>query len=444
MNYIEKLENVTVLGAAGKMGSGILLLTALEMLNQKLKPENKNRQFVLYALDVSNEGLAGLMEYLKDQGIKYAERNIVALRKAYASRQDLVDNEEIIRQFASDLTAMVRTGTRIEPAFESKVVFEAVSERPDLKLDLLLTINRNSKQQPWFFSNTSAIPIAWLDERAGLMGRIMGVHFYNPPAVQKLLEVVKTETTNPELNYFVAEYLKNLGKIYVPAYDVAGFIGNGYFMRDIMFAESLVNQLQKDFTFSQSLYMVNKISQDFLIRPMGIFQLVDYVGIDVVQFIMSVMNSYSKNETIHSPLIDKFMELNIRGGQNPDGSQKDGFFQYKKGKITGLYDTGKKRYLPPEEYAKEGDTHLGSLPHSWNSWKQVVGNPDKEGILNVYFNELKSSSQPAAIMAVEYLKKFREIGTGLVKNKVAFKFEDVNSVLTKGFHHVYGPVNNYF
>ncbi len=444
MNYIEKLENVTVLGAAGKMGSGILLLTALEMLNQKLKPENKDKQFVLYAMDVSNAGLAGLLEYIKEQGIKYAEKNIVGLRKAYASRNDLVDNEEIIRQFASDLTALVRTGTRIEPAFESRIIFEAVSEQPDLKLDLLLTINRNSRQQPWFFSNTSAIPIAWLDERAGLMGRIMGVHFYNPPAVQKLLEVVKTETTNPELSYFVTEYLKNLGKIFVPSYDVAGFIGNGYFMRDIMFAETLVNQLQKDFTFSQSLYMVNKISQDFLIRPMGIFQLVDYVGIDVVQFIMSVMNSYSENEKIHSPLIDKFMELNIRGGQNPDGSQKDGFFQYKNGKMISLYDTGKRRYLQPEEYAGIGDTHLGPLPHSWQPWKKLVREKDKEGVLNVYFNELKSSPHPGATMAVEYLKKFREIGTGLVKNKVAFKFEDVNSVLTKGFHHVYGPVNSYF
>lgn len=89
MNYIEKLENVTVLGAAGKMGSGILLLTALEMLNQKLKPENKDKQFVLYAMDVSNAGLAGLLEYIKEQGIKYAEKNIVGLRKAYASRMIL-------------------------------------------------------------------------------------------------------------------------------------------------------------------------------------------------------------------------------------------------------------------------------------------------------------------------------------------------------------------
>ena len=82
MNYDEKLQNVTVLGAAGKMGSGILLLTAVEMADLSLKPENKGKTFCLNAMDVSQEGLAGLMKYLKDQVIKIAEKKVVALRKA--------------------------------------------------------------------------------------------------------------------------------------------------------------------------------------------------------------------------------------------------------------------------------------------------------------------------------------------------------------------------
>ena len=60
MNYEEKLQNVSVLGAAGKMGSGILLLTAVEMANLKLKPENKSKSFVINALDVSFDSLTGL------------------------------------------------------------------------------------------------------------------------------------------------------------------------------------------------------------------------------------------------------------------------------------------------------------------------------------------------------------------------------------------------
>jgi 3-hydroxyacyl-CoA dehydrogenase len=444
MDYVDRLEHITVLGAAGKMGSGILLLTAMEVHRQKMKPENNNRSFILYAMDVSNQSLSGLMRYIYVQALKYAERNIVTVRKMYALRKDLIDNEEIIKQYAQDLTSLIRPGTRIEPAFDSRIVFEAVSEMPDLKVELMLTINRNSKQNPWFFSNTSAIPISWLDEEAGLNGRIMGVHFYNPPMVQNLLEVVKTPTTRPELSYFVAEFIKNIGKISVPAYDVVGFIGNGFFMRDILYAESLLEELQQKLTFPQAVYVLNKVSQDYLIRPMGVFQLVDYVGIDVVQFIMSVMNSYTENENIHSPVIDLMRSRGITGGQNHDGSQKDGFFAYTGTKITGIYDSGKKRYIDIAEVVSAGNTHLGELPEGWMAWKQIVNHMDKDILLKKYFQNLKNTNSAGGLLARKYLQQFREIGMNLVKNKVAFKYEDVNAVLTKGFHHAYGPVTDYF
>ena len=74
MNYEESLQNVSVLGAAGKMGSGIVLLTAAEMADLSLKPENKGKTFVLHAIDVSDEALSGLMRYLKTQVVKVAEK----------------------------------------------------------------------------------------------------------------------------------------------------------------------------------------------------------------------------------------------------------------------------------------------------------------------------------------------------------------------------------
>ncbi len=444
MDYSDRLEHVTILGAAGKMGSGILVLTAMEMFRQKMNPQNNNKIFVIYAMDVSNDALADLMVYVKEQAVRYAEKNIVELRRVYETRKDLIDNEEIIRQYALDIMGLIRPGTRIEPAYDSRIIIEAVSESPDLKVELMLTINRNNKLQPWFFTNTSAIPIGWLDEEAGLAGRIMGVHFYNPPIVQNLVEVVKTNTTRPELAYFVADYLKNIGKMAVPAYDVVGFIGNGYLVRDILFAENLLHQLQEQFTFSQALYMVDKVSRDFLIRPMGIYQLIDYVGIDVVQFIMSVMNSHVEEKTFNSPFIDMMISRGNRGGQNPDGSQKDGFFSYSSTGVTGIYDSGKRRYIDPDEPSLTGDAHLGELPPSWVTWKKMVRHPQKETLLLAYFSELKQSQTNGAALARQYLQNFRDIGLSLVKNKIAFKYEDVNAVLIHGFHHAYGPINPYF
>ncbi|HPE44001.1 MAG TPA: hypothetical protein PKV88_07950, partial [Bacteroidales bacterium] len=103
MTYDERLQQVAVLGAAGKMGSGILLLTAVEMADISLKPENKGKTFVLNAIDLSDEGLAGLMDYLRVQVIKIAEKKTVWLRQMYADRADLVENYEIIDQYVHDV-----------------------------------------------------------------------------------------------------------------------------------------------------------------------------------------------------------------------------------------------------------------------------------------------------------------------------------------------------
>ena len=61
MDYAERLEKVAVLGAAGKMGSGIVLLVAMEMADIGLRPENRSRRSVLHAIDVSHEALGGLV-----------------------------------------------------------------------------------------------------------------------------------------------------------------------------------------------------------------------------------------------------------------------------------------------------------------------------------------------------------------------------------------------
>ena len=76
----------------------------------------------------------------------------------------------------------------------------------------------------------------------------------------------------------------------MPSNDVAGFIGNGHFMRDALHGVAEVERLAAECGFVEAVYMVNRVSQDFLVRPMGIFQLIDYVGLDVCQCILGVMN----------------------------------------------------------------------------------------------------------------------------------------------------------
>jgi 3-hydroxyacyl-CoA dehydrogenase len=444
MNYAERFENVTVLGAAGKMGSGILLLTAIEMADLSLNPENKGKEFVLNAMDVSSDALKGLMKYIRGQVLKAAEKKIVQLRKVYENRADLIDNDEIIRQYVEDVMVIVRPTTLLEAAYQSTLIFEAIKEDPALKVKIFSQINKNSSKSPWFFTNTSSIPINELDKKAELGGRILGVHFYNPPAVQKLVEVIKADTTLPELSEFVTIYGKSLRKVLVPSNDFAGFIGNGHFMRDALHGIKEVEKLTAKFGFSESVYIMNKISQDYLVRPMGIFQLIDYVGIDVCQYIMSVMNPYLPDEDLHSDLLDKMLAIGVRGGQNSDGSQKDGFLKYEKGKVVAVYNVDKKAYVPVSEFQAKCDDALGTMPASAVAWKAVVGNKNKDEVFKKFFGELKTTSGMGAELAVQYAKRSKEIGLKLVSDKVALNNEDVNTVLLTGFFHAYGPINNYF
>ena len=444
MNYEERLQNVTVLGAAGKMGSGILLLTAVEMADISLKPENQTKTYVLNAMDVSHEELAGLLKYLKVQVLKIAEKKTVLLRKIYADRTDLIENKDIIDQYVFDVINIVRPVTKLEATYDSNLIFEAVSENKDLKVKLLSQIDSNNPNDPWYFTNTSSVPINVVEKEAGLEGRILGFHFYNPPAIQKLVELIVTDKTKKEVVEFAKTYAKNLRKIIVPSNDFAGFIGNGHFMRDALHAITEAEALAKDMPFVEAVYMVNKVAQEFLVRPMGIFQLIDYVGIDVVQFIMKVMNPFVKDEELHSSLLDKMIELDVKGGQKSDGSQKDGFMKYEKGQPIAIFDPDKKEYIPISEFKDKCDKKLGPIPDSKISWKSIIRRPDKEVLLKDFFKTMKTMKTFGDELAVKYGKRSNEIGKKLVADNVANNENDVNTVMLTGFFHAYGPVNTFF
>lgn len=443
MNYDERLQHVSVLGAAGKMGSGILLLTAVEMADLQFRPENKGKRFILNAIDVSPAALSDLHTYLRIQVKKIAEKRIVQLREVYKDFPDLIENCEIIDQYVNDVLNNILFSTRIESSYESGIIFEAIIEDVELKVKIISQILSNNKKEPWFLTNTSSVPIGELDSKAGIKGKIIGFHFYNPPAVQKLVELITSKNTDPELIEFSNTYAKKLRKTVVPSSDFAGFIGNGHFMRDMLFGIHQAELLSKEMPMAEAIYTINRVSQDFLIRPMGIFQLTDYVGVDVCQKILHVMSSRLKEKELHSSFLDKLISLGIKGGQNPDGSQKPGILLYDKGKPVGVYDIGKKDYIHIESFRLDADSRIGVLPKSYKSWKEVVGNKQKDELLKAHFNELKGMNSTGAKLARLYHKNAKDIGLKLVENKIANNGDDVNTVMLTGFFHAYGPINNY-
>jgi len=443
MTLDERLENVAVLGAGGKMGSGIVLLLAQEMV--KLKIKNPDKGFYLYAVDVAEKPLDGLISYIRTQATKSAEKSCVMLRDLYKQREDLIENSEIINQFTQDVLNVIRPATDLSVIKNARMVFEAIVEDEEIKVDVLTKVRELCSQETFFFTNTSSIPIHIIDQGAGLGGRIIGFHFYNPPAVQKLAELIPAESTKKDLVDISHEIGKRLRKKIILSNDVAGFIGNGHFMRDILHATNEVKRLSDTFSMVEAIYAINKISQDFLIRPMGIFQLIDYVGVEVCQLIMKVMTKHIKDEVLQSDLIDMMVDRKLLGGQYADGTQKDGFLKYEKNRPTGIYDIDKGEYIAFDKDGWTGrvDERLGLLPDCWMSWRTLLIDPERESKLSMIFGNMKKMTTMGAELAKNYFKRSREIGEELVRTKVANNIEDVNNVLINGFYHLYGPINDF-
>jgi 3-hydroxyacyl-CoA dehydrogenase len=446
MDLAKRFEHVTVIGAAGKMGSGISLLLAVEMTKRKLMAGRDAASFRLNVVDTNEDALVALADYIRVQAVKAAEKSIVQLRKLYADREDLVENGEIIREFAAEVGRRLNTSTDVAVARSSHMVFEAIVEDEPIKLRVYRKLKELCPADTFFFTNTSSIPIQVLDEQAELGGRIIGYHFYNPPAVQKLVELITSSSTRPELVAQSKELGKVLKKTLIPSNDIAGFIGNGHFIRDGLQALATLESLQADgMSFAESVYAVNRVTQDFLVRPMGIFQLLDYVGIDVFKCILEVMTRFLPGETLQSKLIDELVDSGVRGGQFSTGAQKDGLLKYNKGAIVGVYDKASGKYVELDH--KEGgwsarlDSRMGTPPAGWMPWKKWLGQPNRDATLMPYLESLWGCESPGCKLARAHLVRSAQIARELVKSGVAAQDSDVNGVLLNGFFHAYGPIN---
>ena len=419
------LGNAAVIGAGGKMGSGIALLAA-ELMTGLEVDGHRTGQLIL--IDSRPQSIEPLRAYLQKHLLRRAQRRL--------------ENEREARSFSDRAMALVSTATGLEAARDCTLLFEAVPESEDLKTGLLRRLRETCPPEALFLSNTSSVPIRRLDGAAGLEGRVVGFHFYNPPAVQKLLELIPAEGTRPELVRLAEELARRLGKTVVRSRDAAGFIGNGHFIREGLRAASCVGRLRNEFGEPEAIYAVNAITEIGLLRPMGIFQVIDYAGIDVFAAILEVMELYIEGESFSSELLARMVAEGRTGGQRGDGSQKDGFFRYDGRRRAGVYDCAAREYRPLHDgRLPKVDDALGALGETGRGWSEVRAAGDPKAMIRAHFQRLAETGGRGAEMALEYAAESRRIAARLVGDGVAASPEDVDTVVTHGFHHLYGPLD---
>jgi 3-hydroxyacyl-CoA dehydrogenase len=427
---------VSIIGAAGKMGRGIALVVLQEMARSLAVTKGvvEGGELRLNLIDLNEEAVFTLRRYLKPHLVRYAEKNINALRQYFAHNPNLISNREMIDYFVEGALDIVHCDSTLFSAHNSKIVFEAVIEDLVIKKAVLAQLKDVCGAETLFFTNTSSIPISMMDEVVNLNHRIVGFHFYNPPPVQKLVEMVFPKSASQEVIDFALEVAKSLHKTVVVASDVAGFIGNGHFIREIAKAVRLVESLSSKYSHEEAIAIVDSVSRDFLLRPMGIFQLIDYVGIDICQAIAEVMEKFIPTQGLTQEVLENMLKRKIRGGQKLDGSQLPGFFEYEGSVPKKVYSYEKGEYLPipPKTLEVTGDK-----PKS--SWKNLQ--KQRENKINIIkaLRDILEHPCLATDIANELLQNSATVSQNLVNDGVAKSLADVETVLITGFYHLYGP-----
>jgi 3-hydroxybutyryl-CoA dehydrogenase len=178
----------------------------------------------------------------------------------------------------------VRVLTRIDEA-RADLLIEAVVEDAAVKEEVFRAADAALPSHAILASNTSSIPIGSLAAVTRRPDRVIGMHFFNPVPVLKLVEVIRTQQTSTETAAAIAGLARELGKEPVEARDVAGFVSNRILMP---FINEAVHALAEGIADAEGIDTVARLGFG---HPMGPLALADLIGLDTCVAIMNVIHT---------------------------------------------------------------------------------------------------------------------------------------------------------
>jgi 3-hydroxybutyryl-CoA dehydrogenase len=211
---------------------------------------------------------------------------------------------------------------RVEPVDDlvpADLMIEAVVEDAPTKEEIFRRTDEALPERSILASNTSSIPIASLAVVTRRPDRVIGMHFFNPVPVLKLVEVIRAETTSDETAAAVVELSRDLGKEPVEARDVAGFAANRILMP---FINEAVTALADDVASAEAIDTVAKLGFG---HPIGPLALADLIGLDTLVSIMEVLERGLGDEKYAPhPLLREHVAAGRLGRKSGSG-----FFEYR-------------------------------------------------------------------------------------------------------------------
>ena len=194
----------------------------------------------------------------------------------------------------ADLLGRITFSTSIDDIKESELVVEAVPERLDLKRSVFAELDRVCPPDTILATNTSSLSVTEISVATSRPGKVVGMHFFNPAPVMKLVEVVRSVVTEPGVIEDVEALAQRLGKVDVTIGDQAGFIANALLFGYLNHAASM---LESRYATREDLDAAMKLGCGL---PMGPLALLDLIGLDTAYEILDTMYRQSRDR-LHAP-----------------------------------------------------------------------------------------------------------------------------------------------
>ena len=232
--------------------------------------------------------------------------------------EKLVAKEKITSEQMEKTLSNITITTNLDDVADSDLVIEAISEDMQVKRETFKKLDEMCKESTILATNTSSLSITEIANSTGRPDKVIGMHFFNPVPLMKLVEVIKGLATSEEIKDAIVELSKSLGKTPVEVAEAPGFVVNRILIPMI---NEAVGILADGVASAEDIDEAMKLGAN---HPIGPLALGDLVGLDVCLAIMDVLYSeYQDPKYRAHPLLRKMVRANLLGRKT-----KKGFFVY--------------------------------------------------------------------------------------------------------------------
>lgn len=248
---------------------------------------------------------AGYDIVVRGRSKEKAEKVAAAVSK---SMQRMVDKGRMSEEDMVAALAHIRPTHDMADMADCDIVVEAVVEDLDLKKPLFAELGRVLKPEAILTTTTSSLPVIECAMATDRPDRVLGLHFFNPAAIMKLVEIVPTVRTDDDVAAQCRAFVDRIGKVGVLCGDRAGFIVNALLFPYI---NDAIKMLDSHYATSEEIDTALKLGAGY---PMGPFQLADIVGLDVTLAIIQTLHrEFREPSFAPAPLLTHLVEAGFLG-----------------------------------------------------------------------------------------------------------------------------------